>query len=67
MGAIAEQFNKSLWMPPTLGFLVKMLMGEGSSFVSGSIQTPPSPLGQQHYQYAYLAIQKALMSIYYYL
>ena len=62
--ALAEQFNKSLWMPATPRFLLKMIMGERSSFVLGSINAPPSALLQQHYHYAYPAIQEALMNIY---
>lgn len=64
VGAIAQQFNKSLWMPATPRFLLKMIMGERSSFVLGSIKAPPSTLLQQHYQFRYPAIQEALRNIY---
>jgi uncharacterized protein len=64
VAAIAQQFNKSLWMPATPGFLLKMIMGERSSFVLGSIKAPPSALLQHQYQFAYPAIREALSSIY---
>lgn len=64
VAAIARQFNKSLWMPAIPGFLLKMMMGERSSFVLGSIKAPPSALLQQHYRYAHPAIGEALSSIY---
>lgn len=64
VAAIAQQFNKSLWMPATPRFLLKMIMGERSSFVLSSIKALPSTLLQQHYTYQYPAIETALCSIY---
>jgi len=62
--AIAQQSNKSLWMPSTPRFLLKMIMGERSSFVLSSIKAKPSALLQQQYTYLYPTIGGALSSIY---
>ena len=62
--AIAQQFNKSLWMPATPRFLLKMIMGERSSFVLSSIKAQPSALLQQQYTYHFPTIDGALSSIY---
>jgi len=62
--AIARQFNKSLWMPPTPGFLLKMIMGERSSFVLGSIKAPPSAFLRSQYTYAHPTLEGALSHIY---
>ncbi|MFD2937413.1 TIGR01777 family oxidoreductase [Spirosoma flavum] len=62
--AIARQFNKSLWMPSTPRFLLKMIMGERSTFVLSSINARPSALLQQLYTYHYPTINGALKSIY---
>ena len=62
--AIAQQFNKSLWMPATPRFLIKMMMGERSSFVLSSIKAKPCSGLQQQYTYRYPTIQQALSGIY---
>jgi len=62
--AIAQQFNKSLWMPATPRFLIKLMMGERSSFVLSSIKAKPCSSLQQQYTYRYPTIQQALNGIY---
>lgn len=64
VNALAQQFHQSLWMPATPRFLLKMIMGERSSFVLSSINATPSAFLQEHYRYAYPTIQEALSSIY---
>lgn len=64
VAALADQFDKSLWMPATPRFLLKVIMGERSSFVLNSTKAIPSALLQQQYTYTYPAIGEALSSIY---
>lgn len=62
--ALAEEFHKTLWMPATPRLLLKMIMGERSSFVLSSIKAAPSALLQHQYIYHYPTIGSALRSLY---
>ena len=62
--AIAQKFNKPLWLPNVPAFLLKLIFGEMSAVVLGSTKMNVDKIEQAGFKFKFPTIKSALDQIY---
>jgi len=62
--AIAQQLNKSIWLPHVPAFALKLALGEMSTVVLGSTKVSASKIEKAGYHFKYVTVEDALKDLY---
>lgn len=62
--ALAEQLGKKIWLPKTPGFLIKLMFGEMSDIMLGSLEVASDKIKSSGFEFKYPKLPMAVKEIY---